>query len=261
MKRTKSNKRKIANPTKQRKSRIHAQRSIIAIKILLVASILAFAFFLYTTIIGLGEELYKLTSDMGFSTKKITIEGQQHVKKSQIAQTLKLKPGAPIFTLSLTELKDKLEEIEWIKSATVERRLPDNIHISIVERTPIALGQKDYKLYIIDEEGVIISEENLAPYLSLPIITGDGAEIYAPSLIKTLKEDLSLFNRIYSIIRVGERRWNVRFDDDLEIKLPEERMKSAWKKVIKLYKRNELFLPDNACIDLRVENKIFIEKK
>jgi cell division protein FtsQ len=261
MKRTKSNKRKLANPTRQRKSRIHAQRSILAIKILLVASILAFAGFLYTTIIGLGDELYKLTGDIGFATNKITIEGQQHVKKSQIAQTLKLKPGTPIFTVSLTELKDKLEEIEWIKSVTVERRLPNNIHISIVERIPLALGQKDYKLYIIDEEGIIISEENLAPYMSLPIIIGDGAEIYAPSLIRMLKEDMSLFNRIYSIIRVGERRWNVRFDDDLEVKLPEERMKPAWKQVIKLYKKNELFLPDNACIDLRIANKIFIEKK
>ena len=76
-----------------------------------------------------------------------------------------------------------------------------------------------------------------------------------------LKVDEDLFKHITSIIRVSERRWNVRFDNDLEVKLPEEEIEVAWQKIVKMYKNKELFLPENASLDLRIANKIYVEKK
>ena len=150
--------------------------------------------------------------------------------------------------------------IEWIKYASVERELPNKIHIAIIERTPIALGQKDKKLYLIDDEGVIINQSDIKSHLHLPIIIGEGAEINANSLIKMLRVEPDLFNHISSIIRVSERRWNVRLDNKIEIKMPEENFEQAWQTVIKLYRKNELLNKDLKVLDLRIENKIFVEK-
>ena len=249
------------NPVKQRKLKIRAKKGMLAAKLIIIALILFLAGLLYSSIDKINKEFYQTTANLGFIVKNVTVEGQHYTSSEELSKAIKIKSGMPIFSISLQDLKTRLEALEWIKHVIVERILPDNIHISIVERKPIALGQKDRKLYLIDDEGAIINEKNLKEYLHLPIIIGDGAEIYASSLIEMLKTEPDLFKHITSITRVSERRWNLKFNNGLEIKMPELNIERAWKIVINLYKKQELFKPDIAAIDLRIPNKIFVEKK
>lgn len=252
---------KLKNTARSRKMRSLKQKIVFGFRIFILVISLSLIALIYSNMNVIFNEVYKLTSDLGFTLKNIVIEGQKYSNNDEIAQELKLKKDVPIFSISLDSLKNRLEKLQWVKYAIVERELPNTIYISIIERTPVALGQKDRKLYIIDTEGVIINEKNLEPHLGLPIIIGDGAEIYANSLIAILKEDPELFKKITAIVNVSERRWNIIFDNELEVKLPEENIENAWKKVIKLYHTKELFLPDIAAIDLRIANKIYVEKK
>lgn len=251
----------IKNTARSRQLRSLKQRFIILAKIMAFIIILALIGLIYFNLNLVNKNWYQFTGKLGFTLENITIQGQKNTNNDKISQELKLKKGMPILSISLDSLKNRLERIQWIKYVIVERELPNSINILVVERTPIALGQKDQKLYIIDDEAVIINEKDLSQHMHLPIMIGDGSEIYADSLIKILKEDAELFKKITSIIRVSERRWNIRFDNDLEVKLPEENLESAWKKIIKLYQNKELFLPNIACIDLRIANKIYVEKK
>ena len=252
---------KIVNPVKQRKLRVRRQKGIFIAKIIIILVLLAIGGLIYVNSNRISENFYQITANLGFIVKDVTVEGQKYTSNDKISKLLKIKPGTPIFSISLQDIKRRLEAIEWIKYVIVERNLPNAIHISVVERTPIALGQKDRKLYIIDDEGAIINEKDIKDHLHLPIIIGDGAEIYASSLIKMLKIEPNLFKHITSIIRVSERRWNIRFDNDLEVKMPEEKMEEAWLTVVKLYKKDELLKPEIASLDLRVQNKIFVEKR
>ncbi len=222
--------------------------------------IVFFLSFLYIQAPKFISKLYQITADVGLVVKDVIIEGQKNTNSEKISRAIKIKSGTPIFEVSLWELKKRLESIEWIKSVSISRELPNNIHIFIEERKPIALGQKDKQLYLIDDEGAIIYEKNLKNYLHLPIIIGDGAEIYASSLIEMLKVEPELFKHISSIARVSERRWNIRLNEKIEVKMPEDNFDNAWKLVIKLFKKNELFNQDIKVIDLRIKNKIFIEK-
>ncbi len=259
--RTKNKLRKLKKPVRYKKSRSFAQKMVLTGKLLLIVAIFSIFSLIYINSNAIAKDFYQFTAKLGFTTKNIIIEGQKYTSNEQIAKTLKIKPGMPILSISLSELKERLEKIEWVKHAMVQRHLPTEIHIYIIERTPIALGQKDRKLYIIDDEGAVINEKEIAAHLSLPIIIGEGAEIYANSLITTLKVDPELFKHIAAIIRVSEHRWNIRFDNDIEIKLPEKDLEKSWAKVIKMYKNKALFAPENAVIDLRIPNKIYIEKK
>jgi len=252
---------KLKDTVKSRKMRSLKQKFVFGVRVFSFLFVLLLCFIGYLNINKFFDQIYKYSADLGFTLENLTIEGQQFSDNSLISKELKLKKGMPIFAISLDSLKSRLEKIQWVKHAIVERDLPHTVHIYIVERTPIALGQKDKKLYIIDDEGIMINEANLDKHMHLPIIIGDGAEIYANSLINILKTNPELYKKIYSITHVSERRWNVRFDNELEVKLPEENIELAWKKVIKLYNNNELFLPDVAAIDLRITNKIYVEKK
>lgn len=255
------NKSKINNPAKQRKARIVAHRWRIFYRISILMAIIGLSGFLYINIPKIMTAFYQQLAKVGFVTKEVSLHGQTYTDKGKISQALRIKPNSPIFAVSLSDIKSRLEAIDWIKYAVVERRLPDKINIIIIEHIPIALGQKNKKLYLIDEDGSIINTADLKPHLHLPIIIGDGAEIYANSLIKMLKVEPTLFKHISSITRVSERRWNVRFDNGLEVKLPEENVEKAWDLVIKLYNKKELFAADISSLDLRIPNKIFVEKK
>ena len=244
-----------------RKPRSLVQQVTFFSKIFLSLAVLALLSLIYINLNNIAKDYYQFTAKLGFTLEQITVDGQKYTSNDEIGNKLHLKKHMPIFSIALNELKIELEKSPWVKHAVVKRDLPNSIHIYIEERVPVALGQKDRKLYIIDEDGVVINEKDLASHLSLPIIIGESVEIYANELIKILKADKELFKKIDAIIRVSERRWNVKFDNDLEIKLPEENMEAAWEKVIKLYKNNELFLPDITSLDLRVANKIYVEKK
>lgn len=247
--------------SRKKNSRSFIQKIILTGKISLVLLFLAIVTLLYINRMAIANDFYELTVDLGFTTKNIVIEGQKFTNNNLITKTLKIKEGMPIFSISLSDLKDRLEKIQWVKHAIISRRLPNDIHIYIIERNPIALLQKDRKLYIIDDEGVVIHEKKIDPHLHLPIIIGDGAENYANSLITILKVNPELFKHIAAVIRVNEHRWNVKFDNDIEVKLPENDLEKSWAKVIKMYKNKFLFAPENAVIDLRVPGKIYIEKK
>src|SRR5437868_511484 len=57
---------------------------------------------------------------------------------------------------SLDAPKHQLDETPWVESATVMRRLPDHLRISIKERTPMAFAQVGSKVWLIDANGVLM---------------------------------------------------------------------------------------------------------
>lgn len=195
---------------------------------------------------------------MGLTLQHIYLEGMHHTERDSIIKALDIRLGQPILPLSLPAIKERLENIDWVRHATVERQLPNTLHIRIIERKPLAIWQRNGKLFLIDEEGHSMEEDDLKPFSGLLIMVGDDAPLYAESLLEVIKEDPSLFSHITAAIRIGERRWNIRFANGLEVKLPEQNLTAAWRYVIKLDQQKKLFLPTLKTIDLRIADKLYM---
>src|SRR5690606_11844433 len=105
------------------------------------------------------EKFYDFTVRHGLKLENIYIEGQVNLHNNQVLQSLKHEIGASIFKLNVWDIKKKLENIDWVLHANVSREIPGTIHISIIERTPIAIWQHNQKQYLIDDQGHIISED------------------------------------------------------------------------------------------------------
>jgi cell division protein FtsQ len=58
---------------------------------------------------------------------------------------------------------------------------------------------------------------------------------------------------------VGERRWNVTFDNGIVVKLPEENPELAWRVLGTLEKRDRILERRIAIIDLRLPDRMFVE--
>lgn len=199
-----------------------------------------------------------LAGRMGLTLQHIYLEGMQHTEREAIIKALDIRLGQPILPLSLPAIKERLEKIDWVRYAVVERQLPSTLHIRIIERKPLAIWQRNGKLFLIDEEGHSMEENDLKPFSGLLVMVGDDAPLYAESLLEVIKEDPSLFSHITAAIRIGERRWNIRFANGLEIKLPEQNLTTAWRYVIKLDQQKKLFLPTLKTIDLRIADKLYM---
>lgn len=197
----------------------------------------------------------------GFVLQNVFLEGQDYTSSQDILKALGIKIGDPILLISVKEIKNNLEKLEWIKVAVVDREFPGNIYIGISERVPIGIGQYNKKLFLFDKEGKMINQKDLTPFLHLPVVISEDLGLYINNLYNIIRKDEALFKKITSVIRVSERRWNIRFQGDMEVKLPEYKIEETWNKLITLNKNNQLFNENILSIDLRVPSKIFVEKK
>lgn len=128
-----------------------ANRLKIAIIALIVLGAVATVWsFLYSY----GRGSWRFRIDSG---DNIEIAGNKHVTRSQIMKSVMGENiGRNIFAVPLEEQKKKLEQITWVKSATVMRILPNRIHVDIVERTPEAFVQFGQRVELIDSNGVVM---------------------------------------------------------------------------------------------------------
>ena len=168
---------------------------------------------------------YGLTVRAGFSVQALYLEGRNRTPMEDIDAALAVKKGDPILQLRLGDVRERLEKIESVKFAAVERALPDTLHIRIVEREPVALWQHQGKLTPVDDQGVIMTDLDTAPYQHLPLIIGDEAPAHVHELLTILSTEPDLAKRFAAAIRMADRRWNIRLtgtSGTIEVKLPEQ---------------------------------------
>lgn len=208
------------------------------------------------------EKIGDFTSQMGFVVDDVIIEGRKNTLKSDVANALNINRGDNVLQYNLWQAKRNLEALPWVKEAFVRRSFfPNVIYVSLVEKNVIALWQFEDNFYPIDEDGQVISSDYVPPVESLLIIGPDAPE-NVNSLLNVLKQDKDLFQRVKAAVFVSGRRWDIILDDienGLTVKLPEEDMKKAWKKLIKLSRTEGLLKRKLTFIDLRLKGKVIVK--
>jgi cell division protein FtsQ len=202
---------------------------------------------------------YGLTAQAGFTIKGIYLEGRGRTSMDDINKALGVTVGDPILRLSLDEMRQRLEHIESVRMAAVERELPGTLYVRIAEREPVALWQNQGKMALVDDNGVVMNDIDSKPYQNLPLIVGTDAPQHVAELMTLLSSQPDLAKRFASAIRVGDRRWNIRLASGVEIKLPENDPIAAWKSLADLQTKQQLLDHSVKVVDLRVPGRLFIK--
>ncbi|NPU98694.1 MAG: FtsQ-type POTRA domain-containing protein [Candidatus Omnitrophica bacterium] len=121
-----------------------------------------------------------------FTVQEITIEGHHRVTGDEIRALAAIPPGTNIWLIRLEELGARLETHPYIRTAAVRRIPPKRIHLSIVEREPVAffLREEDGGLYGLALDGMVLpplippagtaemppTAEAIQTLLSLPLV-------------------------------------------------------------------------------------------
>lgn len=153
------------------------------------------------------EQTLAVTAAAGFRVGEVLVTGRKHISQEDILTRLNIEEDAPIFGVSLVEARDGLSEIPWIENASVSRRLPDKIVVSITERVPAALWQYQKKISVIDENGLTLTSSSVETYKNLPLVVGEDAPEHVTEIISLLKAEIKIAPDVASAVRVGGRRW------------------------------------------------------
>ncbi len=201
---------------------------------------------------------YQLTADIGFAVDDVLVEGRTRTRAEAILGALAVQRGTPILAIDPELARDRLESLPWVRQASVERRLPRLLYIRLVEREPMANWQRDGKLAVIDRRGEIIPGVKPKQFADLPLIVGEGAASQAAALLAMLRREPDLEKLVLAAIRVGARRWNLRLEGNVEVRLPETEAAEAWVQFARLERQHGLLERDVVAIDLRQPGRLVV---
>jgi cell division protein FtsQ len=200
-------------------------------------------------------------ADAGFRVEEVMLEGRHNESSAQIMRALDISRGVPLMTVDLKSARTRLEELPWIRVASVEREFPDTVRVRIVERRPLALWQRKNELVLVDDEGGVITSQKLNRFPNLLVLVGKDAPMHATSLLSILAHEPALKQRVNAAVRVGDRRWNIRMDNGVDVRLPETDALSAWKRFARLERQHELLKQDLLSIDLRIPDQLIVRTR
>jgi cell division septal protein FtsQ len=193
--------------------------------------------------------------------QKVEFDGNDRVPDILLLKASGIRYRRNIMSASLPDIKRKLENMSWVRSAVVSRKFPDTISVRIAERIPIAILQSKYKLYLVDADGVVLKNDGIGNFNNLPIVVGDGAEEEVSYLLKCLAQYPKIEKQLVFAVRIGKRRWNIKINRGITVKLPEKGILHAIGILAELSDKNGFFNPDIQSIDLRMLDRVVVTKK
>lgn len=200
-------------------------------------------------------------ADAGLRVNEVLLQGRRHESADRITKVLGIDRGTPLLAVDLEHARERLETLPWIRAASIEREFPGTIRVKILERRPMALWQRENKLVLVDDEGVEITSRNLERFRDLLVVVGKDAPTHAASLMAILANEPALKQRVNAAVRVGDRRWNIRMDNGVYVRLPETAPKAAWQRFARLEREHELLKQDLLSIDLRIPDQLIVRTR
>ncbi|HKW52273.1 MAG TPA: FtsQ-type POTRA domain-containing protein [Stellaceae bacterium] len=206
---------------------------------------------------AIEQRVFAMTARYGLAVGNVQVEGRRRASREAVLNAVAVARGTPILAVDPADAKQRLEAVPWIRSASVERRFPDTLHIRLVERQPLAFWQQHGKLVLIDRDGVVIPTERLDSFGNLIVLVGPDAPAHGAELIDMLQTEPALAAHVAAAVRVGGRRWNLRLDNNVDIALPEDDP-AGWRRLAQLERSDGILEREIQEVDLRLPDRLVV---
>jgi cell division protein FtsQ len=208
---------------------------------------------------ALSDSRNAMANSAGFRITTVGINGRKQLSQDEILAIGGVNGRSSLLFLDAAAVRDKLKANPWISDATVLKFYPGQLRIDIVERSAFALWQQDGRLSVIADDGAVLEPYLSRRFVSLPLVVGKGAETRARDFLALLARYPQVNSVTKAAIFVGERRWNLRLKDGLDIRLPENEVGNALAALTKLDKDDRLFSRDIVAVDMRLPDRLTVQ--
>jgi cell division protein FtsQ len=189
--------------------------------------------------------------EAGFRLAAIHVQGASALATPDIVRAAAVQVNDPLLGMDLEALRQRVEAVGWVKEARVVRLLPDTLVIAVKERRQLAVWQHNGKSVVIDDQGQVIREADPARFSTLPLVVGAGGAQHAHEILPTLAQRPKLLARMEALVRVDDRRWDLRLKDGALIQLPAVEEEQALMQLEQLDLRSRILELGFERIDLR----------
>lgn len=200
-----------------------------------------------------------VTARTGFAVDQIKVVGNRQTSEIDILDRLGLDGWTSLIGFDAEAARERIATLPWVEGAAVRKVYPHTLEVRVQEREPFALWQQGDALSVIERSGAVIAPFSGGKQVLLPLIIGTGAPAKAPDFLEKIKRYPELAARVKGYIRVGERRWDLKLENGITIKLPEDGEDQAIAELIKLDHDNGLLGRDIAAVDLRLSDRLVVE--
>ena len=207
---------------------------------------------------GIAEAVGGIGDGLGLEVQHVILEGRRNTPTDMIRAALGVARGDPMLEFSPEQARARIETIAWVQQAHVERRLPGTILIRIEERRPFAIWQNNGHFVIIDREGRVVASDGLDQFGPLPLLVGTGADTTGATLHDMLRQQPEVAERVQAMVRIHERRWNLRLHNGTDVLLPEGHEAVAIQRLGELQREARLLDRPLAAIDLRLPDRLVL---
>jgi cell division protein FtsQ len=208
---------------------------------------------------ALSDTRNAIANSAGFRITAVAINGRKQLTQDEVLGIGGVNGRSSLLFLDAAAVRDKLKANPWIADATVLKLYPGQLQIDISERSAFALWQQAGRLSVIADDGAVLEPYLSRRFISLPLVVGKGAETRARDFLALLARYPQVRAATKAAIFVGERRWNLRLKDGLDIRLPENDVGNALAALSRLDKEDRLFSRDIVAVDMRLPDRLTVQ--
>lgn len=142
----------------------------------------------------------------------IEVRGLERTGREGLLAHAELALHQPLLLLDLDRAVAAIEQLPWVRQATIRRQLPDKLRIEVTEHVGKAAAMLG-ELWLVNPDGEPFKRFSAADRLVLPVITGVAAQPHAerplgrqPQVTSRLQEGLGLLD---ALVEVRDDLYNV----------------------------------------------------
>jgi cell division protein FtsQ len=205
-----------------------------------------------------------MNTDPRFNLKNVTVSELKHVDDNEILSRIMLNTGGNtnIFAVDMEDVRARVEQIEWVHHATVQRVLPDGIAIRVVEREPKGVARIHGRTVEFDDEAAIL-EPDSGPLPEFPVLleldeNNPEANHRKIAMYRKVVADLGGEEISQILVNSNNEVSIVRNGDPLIVNLGVDDFKNRWGRYLKLKELINTNYKNAVHVDLRFRDKVIV---
>ena len=194
-----------------------------------------------------------------FLIENIKINGLNEKLTLDINSKLEKYLRSNLLLLNKEFIQNDMNEFPFIEDYTIFKKYPSQIILNIKETELIAKTFDNNKIEYIGSNGKIIGENYYENKKKLPNVFGNFKTSELLRVFLLLENNNFMLSEITDLYYFNSGRWDVKFKNNLLIKLPINKLDNSINIAKKFIEKEKI--TGNIIIDLRVANQVIISNE